>query len=111
MISAFASCALDLLDASLDEALLLARGMVFGVLAQISMARASAIALMMLGAILGLEPLELHAQPFSASRGDRCAFHATQLLVQILQAVDVHLVQMIERIASGARRCNASCNR
>jgi hypothetical protein len=49
MTSASGELVLDLLDAALDETLLLARGVVLGVLGQVAVARASAMALMMLG--------------------------------------------------------------
>jgi hypothetical protein len=52
----------DVLDAPLAEALLLARGVILGVLAEIAMLRASAIAWMMRGRLFGLEPFQLDAQ-------------------------------------------------
>ena len=87
MISAFDELRLDLLDAALDEALLLACGVVFGVLAQIAVRARLGDRLDDARALLGLEPLQLGAQPFRALRVIGVRFMPRSSLVQVLQAV------------------------
>ena len=76
MISALASLRLDLLDAALDEALLLARGVIFGVLRQIAVAARLGDRLDDARALLGLQPLELGAQRLGAAQRHGRALHA-----------------------------------
>ena len=78
MISALASLRLDLLDAALDEALLLARRVVLGVLRQVAVGARFRDGLDDARPGLGLQPLEFLAQRFGAAQGHGSAFHATE---------------------------------
>ena len=62
MTSALASLRLDLVDAALDEALLLARGVVLGVLRQVAVAARLGDRLDDVRPVLGLQALQLRAQ-------------------------------------------------
>src|SRR6185312_2307774 len=67
---------LDVFDASFDETLLLACGVVFRVLRQVTMAARLRDRLDDARTRLGLQPLELGAQRLGAARCHGCAFHA-----------------------------------
>jgi len=66
---------LELLDAPLDEALLLAGGVVLGVLAQVAMRTGFCNRLDDARSILGLEPAQLQSQLLRALCSQRLARH------------------------------------
>ena len=71
-----AELALDLADAPFDEALLLARGVILGVLRKIAVAARLGDGLDDIRARFGLQLLQLGAQRLGATHGHGRAFHA-----------------------------------
>ncbi len=59
---------------------------------------------MTLGRSLGLQFFEFDAEQLRTAHRQRWAFHATSSLMQVLQAVYRHFVQMVQSIAGCARR-------
>ena len=90
---------LDLLDAAFDEALLLARGVVLGVLAQVAVRARLGDRLDDARALLGLEPAA--AQSGASRRPFESMAYAsyTNFLMKILQTIDLDLLQVIDRLA------------
>ena len=66
-------------NANFDEALLFARGMVFGILAQITVGTRFRDRLDDVRTRLGLQLLQLRTQGFGPPEGHRCSFHAGAL--------------------------------
>ena len=96
---------LDLADAAFDESLLLARGVVFGVLGEVAVAARLGDRLDDARPILALQPLQFVAQRFSAAQGHRSAFHDLRLFVQVLEPVHFHGIQVIQSFAGCERAC------
>ena len=94
---------LDLADAAFDEALLLARGVVFGVLGQVAVTARLGDRLDDARTILALQPLEFVAQRFGAAQRHRSAFHDLRLFVQVLEPVHFHGIQVIQSFAGCER--------
>ena len=104
MICAFDELRLDLLDAALDEALLLARGVILGVFAQVAVRARLGDRLDDARPLLGLQPL---AAPRAALRAPRAvmrrSFHAAASAVQVLQPVHVDVVEVVDGVAGRER--------
>ena len=106
---------LDVLDAPFDEALLLARGVILGVLAQIAVRARLGDRLDDARPVLGLEALQLAAQALGALQRQRHPFHDARtsghLLVQILQPVHVDLVHVRDAHRRSRAPPRPSCSR
>src|SRR5688572_16995891 len=85
----------DLTDAAFDEALLLARRVVLGILGKIAVAARFGNGLDDPRTVFALEALELGAQRFGAAQGHRSAFH-----------VRASLCRSWSRLTSTASRCS-----